>query len=503
MGSAKKLGIFWGDNSFTLVETDGKIPLQVIPVFFGDSVKRAGSPFSSDLSKDLQVVALLQKTLRDYKIDTSKVSLSLPSKDVILRSFAVPSVNAEELASLIEFEAKKHVPVDIKDLAFVYHAVPFNEGNVRRLRVIFYAARRNVLDKYEQICTQANLTVSVEEPAPMSLAKALVSRNLLRVDHRTAIVHMDGNIGRMMFFDKGVIQFMREFLLSVPGGEEPAAGDVVRSRLINETRNSLDYYQRQISKDKIEDILIVGPAQAEEMAPSISTELGLSVKHVLPSLNVPHFQASGVDGLCAFGACLSTLPAPLSAFNFAQKRTSALMKTAAFGISFDPKEFAPAIRVGLLCLVVVGAAFAAAQLKINELEAKVKGLSVGEFDSLSADDILKKKSEATAKLSNYKKIRFKSDTALLLVYVVQQFPPEVWLNSLNLTYADDGKLSFSINGYAYSKDQNRQLLSVDELVNKLKSDKQLSGQITDVQMTSMQRQEINSYPVTSFVITCS
>ncbi len=505
MPGPKKLGIFWSENSFTIVETEGNLPVQVVFVPLGDAVKRPDSPFTSDLTEDLQIVAVLQKTLRDHKIDIPKVYLSLPSKDVILRSFVVPAVKPEELGGLVEFEAKKYVPFDMKELAFIYHSAPLVENKIKKLRVIFCAARKDVLDRYERICAQANLIVVGAEPAAMGLAKVLVSRNHMLTDQRTCILHVDGRVGRMMFFDGGVIQFMREFPLFAAGGEGEPDAEVVKSRLLNEARNSMDYYNRQISHDKINEILVLGPAEAGELAQFVGNDLNIPVKHLFESLNIALFQDCGVGGLYAFGTCVSNVLPVMSVFNFIQKKSAASSKTAVFGLSFDIREFVPVLQTAALCVAVLVAAFVAAQWKLKGLESQVTGLSSaqGEFLSVPVEDIQQKITDNHDKLKGYKKIRIKTDTALLLAYTVRSLPEGVWLKDLNVSYGNDDQVTVDISGYVYAEDLNKQLRLVNGLVEVLRSSKELSRYLSGVQLTSMQRQDINGVAVTYFLITCS
>ena len=505
MLGSRKLGLFWGQDGFVLVETDGNLPVQAVAAPFGDAVKRSDSPFSSDLTEEIQIVALLQKNLRDRRIDASRVFLSLPFKDVILRSFVVPSVKPEELGGLVEFEAKKYLPFDVKELAFVYYPLPVVDNKIRKLRIIFYAIRKDVLEKYERICAQANLAVAGAQPAAVDLARALFSRNLMRLDQRIAVLYIDGHAGRMMFFDKGIIQFMREFSLLAPGGEGAPDMEVVKSRLLNETRNSMDYYSRQFSKDKLNEVIVLGPEGTKDLAQLIGNDLGLPVKYFLPSLNVPLLEGTGVEGLCAFGACVSNVPASLPAFNFSQKKPVAAAQNKVFGLSFDVKEFMPALQAGVACVEVLAAAFAGAQWKLKALLSKITDLSSaqGEMLAMNVEDIQQKIAGNTDKLKGYKKIRTKTDVALLLVHAVRVLPEGMWLKDLSVRYGADDKVTMDIAGYAYAADLNKQLRSVNALVAALRSSKELSGAISSVQLTSMQRQDINNVAVTSFVISCS
>ncbi|MBI3314350.1 MAG: PilN domain-containing protein [Candidatus Omnitrophica bacterium] len=106
-------------------------------------------------------------------------------------------------------------------------------------------------------------------------------------------------------------------------------------------------------------------------------------------------------------------------------------------------------------------------------------------------------------MKEYKKIRIKTDAAFLLAYTVRSLPEGVWLKDLNVRYGNDDQVTMDISGYVYAENSNQQLRLVNGLVEVLRSSKELSRYLSGVQLTSMQRQDINGVAVTYFLITCS
>ena len=94
--------------------------------------------------------------LQDNQITGAPFYVSLPMKEIILRSFVIPFVKREDIQNAIKFEAKKYLPIDIQDLSFVFYTIPFTENKIKRLQVIFFAVRKEVLDRYERIFKQVN-----------------------------------------------------------------------------------------------------------------------------------------------------------------------------------------------------------------------------------------------------------------------------------------------------------------------------------------------------------
>ena len=123
MPSTKRLGFFWGEEKITIVEFDKNMPGKVVSMPLGLK-SNSPSPFSSNLTEEIQLTAVLQKLLQDNQITGASFYVALPSKEIILRSFVIPFVSPEEAQGAIRFEAKKYVPFDMQELSFVFHTIP-------------------------------------------------------------------------------------------------------------------------------------------------------------------------------------------------------------------------------------------------------------------------------------------------------------------------------------------------------------------------------------------
>ena len=68
--------------------------------------------------------------LQDHKIVGGSFCVSLPIKEIILRSFVIPFVKPEEVPNAIKFEAKKYLPIDIQNLSYVFYVAPFTDNKI-------------------------------------------------------------------------------------------------------------------------------------------------------------------------------------------------------------------------------------------------------------------------------------------------------------------------------------------------------------------------------------
>ena len=123
MNKKKNLGIFWGQDSFSLVE-----------VATGQSDKIIYMPFdtpvddeqSQDIPESIKLAALIKKAVKDNNLSSKSVDLSIPIQDLIFRSFIIPWMKPEEMKNVIDFEATKYIPIRIENLSFIFQTISFN-----------------------------------------------------------------------------------------------------------------------------------------------------------------------------------------------------------------------------------------------------------------------------------------------------------------------------------------------------------------------------------------
>src|SRR5882672_1488986 len=242
MAVNKQLGVFFGHNSLSLVETDNQDPGKYFsaPHNLFDNVDPTQGKIVPD---DIKITAIIQKSLRDLKITSSDASLSLPTKDIIFRSFVIPWMMANEIDGVVEFEARKYIPFKLEELTYSYHPVTIAEKNVKRIRILFAAIRNDILEKYCGILEQSGLKISYVEPGVVSLIRVLVFKKLIPLDQRIAIVQTNDKEGKIIIVDHGLPHFVRDFQLQPAAASKPENDpELLKARLFNEVRISLDYY---------------------------------------------------------------------------------------------------------------------------------------------------------------------------------------------------------------------------------------------------------------------
>ncbi|MBI3602491.1 MAG: pilus assembly protein PilM [Candidatus Omnitrophica bacterium] len=499
MSHSSRIGIFLSDDKVVVVESDRNKPQKIISAPLASSTE---SPFRSDITDEIQTVALLQKLFRENKISLGPACVSIPLKEVILRSFVIPWMPAYELNNGVYYEAKKYVPFDLKDVDFVYQPVAFAENKQRRWRIILYAVRKQTVEKYDRILKQIGCKPFVYEPSPVSLIKELIARNDLKPDQNIAVVYVQQRHGQIIFYEKGSSYFVREFFLPVPEGNDPqAAVHSMRTSLFSEIKKSFQYYNRQFSQQKIEEALVLSDAADEKLGGILMEELSVKARTVDSSVVAGQQTLRGLEIMCACGVCLTNVPSALTSFNFLQKKGISQSSTAV--LSWDLKELWPALHTAVIGVLVLAGAFVFGQLKLRDIHQQLDRvvLRQGSFANTPLEDIQTRIKANKDDLNGYKNIPLHTHMASLLVKVTKALPDGVWLKELNIHYGQSDRVVLSLDGYVYSADTEAQFKIVNELLSNLKAQKSFSSQ--DLQVTTMQRQKLHNRQVVYFQIKTS
>jgi Tfp pilus assembly PilM family ATPase len=524
MASGKKLGLFWGANAFSVIESNQDTPVANFRVpFQAAGVADQATPAAKTQADDVRLVSALKEHLKARKINLSDVHLSLPSKDIVIRSFIIPFLKPHEIKGVVEFEIKKYIPFNLKELSYSFHATPLIEDKVKRMRVHFVAIRREILEHYSSILKQAGLNVIFSEPAPMCLTRALIFKKHIKPEQRVAIVQTDFYDSRIIVYDSGVVQFVRDFQLHNPALNAPAPEpEILKKKLFNEIKISLDFYMRQFKNEKISEVLTISFDPQQDFVEQLQTELEIPVRKIDPLTIVNSSDAQDIGIINAYGAVLNP-PAKTAFFNLSGATVvTKPMGGLPAGIPI-PEEYLPAVKVGAVCAALLLVVFILTNVATAQTKKKYDLLvdNLGPFLDMSVENIQEKIDENTSKLDTVKNIFRRTEMASYLVRLPKVLPESVWLTDLTMQYTDvqDTSKSTTTNadqqtkasaalpgmlldvaGYVYTKDTNQQFRVVYSIVSALKSDDLFKKYLKSVNLSSIQSEQREKDTVTSFKI---
>ncbi len=510
MAGKKKLGIFWDSNAFHFVEIDSGNPKKIFVVPFGPDPARLAAGESLDNAK---LITLIQKAIQDQRIIDTSVNLSLPSKDIIFRSFVIPYMSSSDVKNVVEFEASKYVPFSLSELVFTYYPFATLENKKRLIRILLVAIRKDKLEGYINILERAGLKVEQIEPSSMSVVRALMSRKQLPNNKIIAIVEVNYHDGKIIIVDKNVPQFVREFQL-YPFTEDTAAFpmDILKARLFNEIKISFDYFSRQYFQKKVEKIITLSKDDTRKLMDGFSDDFGIPVT-LIDTTEILKVTTSDEVGLMnAYGVCLRASIAANINFDIRLQAPQPIVPE----LPHEAKgpDYKSLAITALMCLGLVYLVFTFSNNLVNSHHQKITAFKaqLGPQASLPFATIEQKTQSLNNKLSGYKNIPPKSEIALFLKILPTLFPDGTWIKDLDIYYTETivnnptaqrvSRLNINFNGYAYSMDISQQFELVNNLLLNLKNNKEFSKAFDKIDLTAVQKQGLQDYTVTVFSIIC-
>lgn len=531
MSGKKYLGVFFGKNSLSVVETEEQEPVKFFTAdynLFEQGTTGRNSPKSAPL--EIKLTAILQKILREQKITSTEAGLSLPSKDVIFRSFPIPWMPANEIKQVVDFESRKYIPFKLSELSYIYHPVTIPDKINKAIRILFTAIKNDALENYCKILAEAGLRVKFIEPAPISLIRVLTFKKLIPRGQRIAVVQADESEGKIIIIEQGIPQFIRDFQLG-PVVNEPEKSaqnkETAHLKLFNEVKISLDYYGRQNTRDNVSGIITLSESgeKTNEFSESFGKELGIPVTTLDAKSILNKQSVNTIDLLNAYGMGLRNT-APL-AVNFDLQRKIEGRPTEESGSQeITPINYRSFAKVAVICLVLIAAAFGLSNLSIEEQKKKLESFKkqAGIFQDSSEDALEKKVQEINKKQDVYKSVPLKSDVTFFLNIIPRFLPQGAWLKELTINFfpgstdstnpsrsgefraissqpQKEKQVKINMTGYAFVENTNQQLRLVKNLISNMKNNKEFMRFFKNVSFTT-ETTELNGYPVTYFKINC-
>ncbi len=504
MSAEKRIGFYWGAKEFSIVEARDNTPTIICRgAYENDTSDTFGG---GEPAKDIRTVALIQKVLRDNRIEAKHVSVAAPNNESMIRSFVLPTMSESEMSKVIEFEIKKYIPFPLDQITYVHHAFSFNDKSIKKVRIVLAAIRKEILFQYTRALEQAGLSVLCAEPAVVSLTRVLMFKKEIRMDQKVVVVILEHGQGQVIFIQKGVCQFVRDFSLMPSTSGQAPDEQLIKQKLLNEIHMSMDFYSRQYDEEKIEQVLVLSAYTDGQLVSDLATDFGIAVKHVTPVqlLNSP---AVDVQSIYAYGAAMAIDPSIKSPFNFTKKQARSDHPLTA---NIDWSLFERVSKTAAICSIVFVLGWGASFLKIRQLKQEASYLAQRQenFMDISAEEILAKVSKNNRKLGEYQKVRLSSELASILVRAPQLFSEGAWLKDMSIKYTSaskDGYLTMvmEISGYVSLDDPNKEIRMVNDLTAKIKNHEVLGKYFKHVTINSVERQAYQDRTVTVFTMSCS
>jgi type IV pilus assembly protein PilM len=178
---------------------------------------------------------------------------------VLLLDFESLPDKPEEAAAIIRFRVKKSLPFDVEHASLSYH---LGSGG-GMLKVVAALSPTGVVQEYEAAIRDSGYAPGVVMPS------TLAALGLVDADRPTMVVKVDPNTASVAIVDGNDLILLRTL-------DRSSANEMSAQELANQIHPSMVFYEDTYSA-RIEQVLLTGLANIENLNHSLQSEIGISV----------------------------------------------------------------------------------------------------------------------------------------------------------------------------------------------------------------------------------
>ena len=257
----------------------------------------------------------IREAVDNGKIKTKNVAAAVSGHSVIVKKVSLPNMTREELDEQIRWEAEQYIPFDVNEVNLDFEIL---EGGASegQMEVLLVAAKKDLIDDYVQVITEAGLVPVAIDVAAFAVENAFETNYDFSPSETIALVNIGAQVVNINILSGGVPCFTRDITtagnqfteeiqkaLSISfdeaeriklGGrgsdsqdvvpqEVEAAIQAVTETVIGEISRSLDFFGATSADNRIEKVYLSGGAsRASGFVDAFRDRTGLPVELLNP-----------------------------------------------------------------------------------------------------------------------------------------------------------------------------------------------------------------------------
>ncbi len=293
------------------------------------------------------IVDAIREALDSGRITGKDVAASISGHSVIVKRVNLPQMSREELEDQIQWEAEQYIPFDVNEVNLDFQILESNEEE-GQMDVLLVAAKKDLIDDYFQVISEAGLNPVVIDVAGFAIQNAYEANYEQDPNAVVALVNIGAQVVNINVLRNGIPAFTRDIMtggaqyteeiqkaLSVSFDEaerikkgSPEDADQVQDvipqeveqamrrvsdTVIGEIARSLDFFAATSADARISKVLlsgggskIAGFAAAFKERTGLETDAMNPLAHMLPSKGFEAEYLEAMAPLLAVGIGLAT-----------------------------------------------------------------------------------------------------------------------------------------------------------------------------------------------------
>jgi type IV pilus assembly protein PilM len=288
------------------------------------------------------IVDAIREAVDTAKIKSKNAAAAVCGHSVIVKKVSLPAMTREELDEQIRWEAEQYIPFDVNEVNLDFQILETSDGE-GQMDVLLVAAKKDLIDDYVQVISEAGLTPAVIDVAAFAVENAFQANYEASPDEVVALVNIGAQVVNINILMDGTPVFTRDIT---------TAGNHYTEEIQKTLSISFEEAERiKLGGKKSEDSQEVVPQEVEKAMQSVTETV---IGEISRSLDF--FSATSADSRIA-RVMLSGGGANVAGFQMAFQERTGLdveifnpLARMAPNSKFDPDyldELAPALGVSV------------------------------------------------------------------------------------------------------------------------------------------------------------
>jgi len=155
------------------------------------------------------IVDSIKEAIDNGRIKTKEVAAAVSGHSVIVKKVSLPAMTRSELEDQIQWEAEQYIPFDVNEVNLDFQILDTSEGE-GEMDVLLVAAKRDLIDDYVQVITEAGLTPVCVDVAAFAVENAFELNYEAEANDTIALVNVGSQVVNISIVQDGVPGFTRD-----------------------------------------------------------------------------------------------------------------------------------------------------------------------------------------------------------------------------------------------------------------------------------------------------
>ena len=199
----------------TLAKEDSSITVSNIGT--NDSFDKLET-FDPDALTKAQWVASIQELLDQVGLipkSQKELTSSLIGSSTTIKQITTVEMGGQELVQSLEFEAKKHIPLDGTEVIMDYHIIGENTKEVGKIDVLLVATTKNLINQHNQLISEIGFKkTGIFDATPITITNLHLHNKGMPDEGTDVILNIGNKSSTIIAFGKNQEYFSRELSIS-------------------------------------------------------------------------------------------------------------------------------------------------------------------------------------------------------------------------------------------------------------------------------------------------